>query len=203
MGVFKDLTGKQFGRLTVLRRDDLPGKVAWRCVCICGGVKHLSTGALTSSRDGTRSCGCIQKEVMREIRTSHGMCGTYLYRTWGLIIQRCKNSNNPAFQSYGARGIDVCKEWELSFEQFQKDVGPRPSPAFSLDRIDNDDGYHPANMRWATKKQQARNRRSTRLLVVNGVSRCIAEWSELTGVNRGTIESRLDKLGWSPERAVS
>lgn len=202
MGALKDLTGKQFGRLTVEKRDDIENRVAWRCVCICGGTKHLLTGALTSVK-GTRSCGCIQKEVMREIRTSHGMCGTYLYRTWALIIQRCRNPNNPAFANYGARGINICKDWELSFEQFQKDVGPRPSPAFSLDRIDNDDGYHPANMRWATRTQQARNRRSNRILAVNGVSRCIAEWSELTGVNRATIESRLDKWGWSPEKAIS
>ena len=201
MGAFKDLAGKQFGRLTVIKREDLPGKVAWKCVCICGGEKHLVTGALTSVK-GTRSCGCIQKEVMREMLGTHGMCRTYLYRTWSLMIQRCRNPNNPAFQSYGARGISVCKEWGLSFEQFQKDVGDRPSPAFSLDRINNDDGYHPANMRWATKSQQARNRRSSRLLVVNGVSRCIAEWAEITGLNRTTIEARLDNRGWSPEDAI-
>ena len=203
MGAFKDLTGRVFGRLTVQSRSDLAGKVAWLCVCSCGGKKHLITGALTNSRDGTKSCGCLQKEAMKKIRTTHGKSKTYLHRTWASMIQRCTKQSNPAYPRYGARGISVDPQWACSFENFQRDVGPRPSSSHTLDRIDNDDGYHKNNVQWATKKQQARNRSSSRMIEISGVSKTLAEWSDLTGVKRTTIAARIDLQKLSPEQAIA
>jgi hypothetical protein len=91
-------------------------------------------------------------------RRTHGMSSTPEYFAWAAMLSRCHNPANPRYDDYGGRGITVCDRWRADFAAFLADVGRRPSPAHSLDRIDNDRGYEPGNCRWATAYVQARNR---------------------------------------------
>lgn len=132
---------------------------------------------------------------------SHGASVGYQrtpeFQTWLNIRDRVKRK-----PEYVGRGIKLCQRWADSFPAFLADVGPKPSPEVSIERIDNTRDYEPTNVRWATTKEQTRNRRTTRLLTVDGVTRCLAEWAEISGLPIGTIKSRIDRDGWSAERAV-
>ena len=113
------------------------------------------------------------------------------YTAWVNMIQRCENQNLRWYQRYGGRGISVCPEWRSSYEAFLSDMGRRPSPDHSVDRIDVDGNYEPGNCRWATGTEQQRNRSNNRRLVINGVARTLSEWSELSGVAISTIALRV------------
>jgi hypothetical protein len=120
---------------------------------------------------------------------------------WNSMKARCGNPRNAAFSRYGGRGISVCARWRDSFECFLADMGARPSPQHSLDRIDVDGNYEPGNVRWATCVEQARNKRSSRLVSIDGVTRTVAEWAELNGVDPHPIYHRLDR-GMDPRVAL-
>jgi len=115
--------------------------------------------------------------------------------------ERCGNPKNAAYSLYGGRGITVCDRWRDSFEAFLADVGRRPSPVHSLDRIDNNLGYAPSNVRWAPRSVQQRNRRNNAWLTVIGVTRLRIEWSEVAGIPYNTLGWRL-RAGWFPEHAI-
>lgn len=115
---------------------------------------------------------------------------------------RCHNPNSPAFDRYGGRGIRVCERWRDSFANFFTDMGPRPTPKHSLDRIDNSGNYKPENCRWATDVEQAQNMRKNRFLTHDGRTLCASEWARVIGVKPGTLERRLN-AGWSVERALT
>jgi hypothetical protein len=197
-----DLTGQRLGKLLVLHRtasfryrDKLIP--AWLCRCDCGREAVIRGASLRPSKGrktGTQSCGCLH--------VKHGMYGTPEYSAWQSMRGRCENPKMGNYYLYGGRGISVCERWSASFEAFLKDMGLRPSPDHSLDRYPNNDGnYEPGNCRWATRKQQQRNRRTCHVLTVNGVSATLAEWAERTGLGKGTIRERV-RRGWSPERAT-
>lgn len=154
-----DLTGQTFGKLTVIGRDESRKGVEarWRCACICGGSTTTTGSNLRRGR--TTSCGCAVADFNRRTRTTHGARRTPEYEIWCSMIKRCENPNHHAYSRYGGRGISVHPEWRADFAAFLRDVGSRPSPDLSLDRIDNDGNYEPGNVRWATAKQQANNRR--------------------------------------------
>ncbi len=191
---FIDLTGQRFGRAIALERDcSAKGRVFWRCACDCGNIFSAPSQNLRNGQ--CKSCGCLQKEVFRKNVTTHGMTKTKAFRTWMGIQDRCYNEKNPKFKNYGARGIKVCDRWLESFENFFADMG-HPQPHESIDRENNDGDYSPENCRWADNKTQARNRRSNRFVVLDGESKTIAEWSEITGISQGTISERI-KYGWS------
>ena len=117
---------------------------------------------------------------------------------------RCCNPNDAAYHHYGERGITVCDEWRHSFETFRDwALASGYRDDLSIDRIDNDKGYTPDNCRWATAKEQSNNTRRTRILTMRGISHSAEEWSRITGIARQTILYRIDKLGWSTERALS
>ncbi len=138
----------------------------------------------------------------RGVRT-HGLSKTPLYRIWGLIKHRCNNPNNPAYPRYGGRGIKMCERWQLSFEVFAADVGPRPTPQHSIDRYPDPNGhYEPGNVRWATATEQARNQRSNRLFTINGETLTLAEWAERHGKSFRTVFQRL-AYGWPIEVALT
>lgn len=124
------------------------------------------------------------------------------YRAWDTMIRRCYNPTTESYRTHGARGIKVCDRWRQDFRNFFADMGLKPSPKHELDRKDNDGNYEPGNCQWATHSQQMRNRRTSRVLTVMGVSRTLAEWTELLGVSSSTIRERL-RRGWSQEKAVS
>ena len=156
MGRLIDLTGMRFGRLIVLKRDPntsigLP--VKWICKCNCGNISKVQGGNLKSK--SIVSCGCY----IQEVRTTHGKSNILEYKIWQGILDRCNNSNCKNYFHYGGRGITVCERWKNSFENFYKDMGPRPSDKYSIDRIDNNGNYQPSNCKWSSRKDQARNTR--------------------------------------------
>ena len=128
----------------------------------------------------------------------HGLCETPEYPIWEHIKNRCSCPSNAR---YGGRGIKVCERWLNDVSAFIADMGPRPSLAHSIDRIDNDGDYEPGNCRWATATEQARNRRSSKLYSYNGESKTLTAWSEVSGVLSGTIWFRV-KAGWSLGEAI-
>lgn len=159
-----DLTGQRYGRLSVRGRAPNRGRrVRWYCDCTCGAQTTVVADQLRSSR--TRSCGCLQREELRERRFRHGQARpparTPEYRAWCQMKTRCTNPNCDKFQYYGGRGITICPQWIDSFEAFFADVGRKPNPRLTLDRINNEGNYEPGNVRWATAKQQAANQRRT------------------------------------------
>lgn len=141
------------------------------------------------------------------MKTKHGACvaGPVMpeYIVWCGMKARCHNPNHTNYKNYGARGVIVCGRWRESFASFLADVGQRPSAKHSLDRIDRLGDYEPGNVRWATRAQQARNSRQTRLLTAFGLTMCVEDWSIRTGIPRRTITSRIDRHGWSHERALT
>ncbi len=135
----------------------------------------------------------------------HGHAGTRKspeYLSWRAMKARCLNPNDPAYPRYGARGITIHQSWANDFQAFLRDMGPRPQGT-SLDRIDSSAGYSPENCRWATRRQQQRNRRSVVMLTVGSETKTIAEWSEQYKLAHGTISYRLSKLGWDAVKAVT
>lgn len=121
--------------------------------------------------------------------------------SWGHMRQRCKNPRSRFYADYGGRGISVCERWDRSFDDFYRDMGPKPSPQHSLDRIDNSGNYEPGNCRWATAREQNNNRRDNVLIEAFGESHTAPEWSRRTGIKRTTIECRL-KSGMTAEQAL-
>lgn len=157
-----DLTGKKFGRLTVIGRSPenaANGRSRWYCVCECGNESTVIGQNLRTGN--TTSCGCLAR---RNART-HGCVGTYQYKTWEGIKSRCYNPSFPDYKNYGGRGIKFYYRWKDDPKAFcewlDRFLGPRPE-GHTLDRINNDGDYEPRNLRWASKKQQANNRRTSK-----------------------------------------
>jgi len=117
---------------------------------------------------------------------------------WWAIRDRCLNPRSVNWPAYGGRGIGMCERWAQSFDAFVEDMGLRPSPKHSVDRIDNDKGYEPGNCRWATSEQQNRNRRNNVRLTYNGETMTAIEWSERLGVSPQAVRSKM--AGWSPKK---
>ena len=170
--------------------------------CECG---NRVTVLLASLRKGqTTSCGCRRREVSIESgknSRTHGYSGTPTFKSWDNMRQRCNNPQDDHYLNYGGRGIVVCQRWQGSFENFLTDMGQRPVGC-SIDRVDNDGNYEKENCRWATPKQQGRNRRNNVLLTYMGVTCCIGEWAHRTGITGGAIHQRI-RRGWSVEDTLT
>ena len=196
-----DLTGRKFGRLTVLGHPSKRGRMwYWRVRCRCGTEKDVDRSALVGGK--TRSCGCLHREVSAAQARKHGMHDTPEYQAWISMKSRCYGRSDGSYDSYGGRGIEVVEEWRDDFTAFYEDVGPRPSPDHSLDRIDPDGDYEPGNVRWADPTTQARNTRTARTVVLDGEEASIYEASKLHGVDPETIWDRVER-GWPHEKAVT
>lgn len=199
------LTGRRFGRLVVSEEDgrDSKKRLRWKCVCDCGIQKTIASTNLISGH--TRSCGCMNLEMVKERSTTHGQgrAGkqTPEYRAWSLMKSRCLNPNDARFIEYGGRGIRVCKRW-MQFENFFNDMGKKPSSSHSLDRKETNGNYNPANCRWATAVEQQNNKRNNHLITVNGVTKTMRMWEVEMGYRPGLIQVRVVTHGWNEQRAV-
>lgn len=199
---FIDLTGRVFGRLTVIseaprRHRKVP---RWLCECSCGKAAVVEGKNL---RHGlTVSCGCFAKEVTSLLTTSHGLTNSAEYKTWTGMKRRCLNKNDPSYDRYGGRGIRICDRWLTSFENFYADMGPRPSDGYSIERIDANRDYEPNNCKWIPMRDQAANKRSSVRLTHNGETHNLKEWSLITGMPYGTMQARHAN-GWDDERTIT
>jgi hypothetical protein len=189
-----NITGMRFGYLVAERVAEgrASGQIQWHCLCDCGERIIAVGGALR--RGSKKSCGCQRKAMQSRARTTHGQTKTDVYGIWRNMLQRCQNPTSNGWEFYGARGITVCDRWKR-FEDFQADMGPRPSPAHTLDRIDSDGHYEPDNCRWATHQQQAWNRRSTRMIEYDGETLPLSEWARRTGLTFTCLSGRIKRLG--------
>ena len=197
-----DLTGRRFGRLTVTgidHRDDR-GRLFWAAVCDCGKTTVCNGELFRNGK--TRSCGCLRSETCATLSRTHGQSATPEYGIWTRMVQRCHNPAAHQYHDYGGRGITVCVQWRESFETFIAEVGPRPTPKHTIDRIDNDRGYEPGNVQWSTRIAQANNKRNNRLVEFHGRSQTIPAWSRETGLRAGLIFERL-RDGWPVEKALT
>lgn len=201
----KVVVGARFGALVVEARD-VEGECLRRAVvrCDCGEVRKVYKCHLTAGR--TSSCGCQKSVAISANRARHGAARRAgrapEYGVWKGLIARCCNPTTRNFHRYGGRGITACERWRNDFEAFLTDVGQRPTKDHSIDRIDNERGYEPGNVRWATRREQASNTRVNVRLTAFGETLCVATWARRCGRPASTIHRRLDR-GWEPERAVS
>lgn len=202
-----DLSGKRFGRLLVLKRSDdmAPNCPGWECRCDCGTVVRVWGQNLRGRL--TASCGCLRIEKTRERFTRHGkghQRKSPEYYIWGTMIQRCENPKNKNYHRYGGRGISVCAQWH-DFPNFYADMGDRPTPLHTLERVDNGGPYCKDNCSWATRVRQANNRTSNRLIDFRGEQLTLREIFLRTGCEMrfDTVRSRVFQAGWSIEDALS
>lgn len=152
-------------------------------VCICGNQRKLTSQEVKKNI----SCGCVSKYMKHK---THAMSKSAEYKTWIGIKERCCNVNSPSYPQYGGRGITVSESWINSFETFFKNMGLKPSKTYTIERIDVNKGYSKENCIWATKKQQANNRRSNYFLTYKGLTKTRSEWADFIGVNIRTLASR-------------
>lgn len=201
-----DLTGRQFGRWTVLEYAGYSNGVMWLCQCECGKRKEIRSDRLRYGR--STSCGCYRTEVtLKETikkNTKHGMYNTRLYHIWQGMKQRCSRTcPEHEYNNYYGRGIRVCLEWENDFETFMKwAIDNGYGEGLTIDRIDVNGNYEPKNCQWASPIEQARNKRNTLMIKYRGEERSLPEWAEILGVNYSTLGARL-RRGMSVEEAFN
>jgi hypothetical protein len=199
-----NLTGHTYGKYTVLSQSDDAAKpsgirvITWTCKCQCGQIRTVRGGDLRSG--STLSCGCYQREFTAKRKTTHGGSGTPEWRSYQGMLFRCTNRDAKDYPRYGGRGITVCPEWKVSFTAFLADMGERPKGT-TLDRINTDGNYEPKNCRWATAKQQSRNRRNTHYIEINGERLNAAEAAEKAGISYHALKSRA-RRGWDAKRIL-
>ena len=193
----RDLTGQRFGMLVVEERAGSAetGCALWKCRCDCGKEKIIR-GPLLIKGEAV-SCGCYAL-AQRKLPKSHGLSDHPLYSIWADIKQRCFNKNNNNYKNYGGRGISVCKEWSDSFESFYEWAEADYKKGLSIDRIDVNGDYCPENCRWADRTIQSRNKRNTRHITINGITRSLYDWCDHYNCPYGRAETRL-KHGWPVE----
>lgn len=200
------MTGLKFGRLLVICRGEYPRRpkiAAWFCRCVCG--KAVVVPGPSLRRGLTKSCGCLWKDWSYSDR-KHGFGRKKArrpeYTAWASMKSRCQCKANKEFPNYGGRGIRVCRQWQKSFAQFFQDMGPRPGPRYSLERVKVNGDYEPGNCRWATRPEQARNKRTNHLITANGRTQVMTDWLREVGLDHKAFYARL-RAGWTEEMAVT
>ena len=212
MGNVIDLTGQKFDKWTVIREAgrNKSGGATWLCKCECGTVRVLDGRSLREHT--SKSCGCLVKDPSYEHckpNLKHGGRNERLYSVWSGMIDRCCNQNSKHYAQYGGRGINVCDEWRYDYAAFRtwafaNGYDPEaPKYVCTIDRIDNDQGYSPDNCAWHNQMEQCNNRSNNHVLTFNGESHTISEWARKIGLRKDTLRRRIEKYGWTIEKALT
>lgn len=216
----RTLLGDSYGRWTVIGGPEVRARTkrgkaiwSWFCRCECGTERWVDSTNLCYRTSLSKSCGCLHRERASAASYKHG--GTVngpngrrmgrLMRTWANMITRCENPARPFYYRYGGRGITVCPEWH-DFAVFQAWAWANGyAQDLTIDRIDNDSGYEPANCRWTTQQVQMNNTCRSRRIEAFGEIKTVAEWSRdpRCSIRAQALYDRLVKLAWEPERAIS
>lgn len=205
MKAYKHFSGERIGIIVLLER--LPRTKTrpylWLARCDCGNECRVIPSDLKSGK--VKSCGCFIKED-RHRRITHGASRvgnwTPEYNSWKSIKQRCLNPKSKSYRFYGARGISMCKRWEASFASFLEDMGPKPDPSYSIDRVDNSKGYYRDNCRWASRLIQNRNRRGAHKILFQGRIMTLREVADALRMDASTIRQRAQRYGISCQESV-
>lgn len=197
-----DLTGLKFSKLLVLSRQPNKPHVTywqqwWLCKCDCGTISikhrnHLCAGT-------SKSCGCWHKEVSAKMKYKHGLHKSPENQAWRDMKARCYNKKLKNYHRYGGRGITVCKRWRNSFENFLSDVGKRPGSNYSLDRIHNDKGYYPQNVKWSTTKEQANNKQRCKKYRHKGSFLTVTQIARIENIGTERLRYNLKKFKTLPK----
>lgn len=197
-----NMAGKKFASLTAIRpvgTNSSRGFV-WLFLCDCGKSAELTGSEVR--RGNIKSCPDCAAEIKLRAVTTHGKTKSPEYAIWSAMKRRCYNPGSYRFCDYGGRGIEVCSRWRESFEAFLMDMGKRPSRLHSIDRYPNNDGnYEPGNCRWATRKEQARNKRNNRKIIIDGVVKIAIDWALVAGISETGIRAR-EKRGLSGKELI-
>lgn len=203
-----DLKGQRFGKLLVIERssNSKTGKAIWKCRCDCGNEKDILADSLR--RGTTKSCGCLQRELVSKRRHKHGLADTRLYKVWRTMKERCYTETYRDYKHYGGRGIKVCDEWLDDFMNFYNWAMANgynenaKRGEHTIDRIDVNGNYEPSNCRLVNMNVQANNVRTNHLITYNDKTQSISRWADEVGISAHTISNRL-KIGWSVEKALT
>ena len=199
-----NITGKRFGKLVAIKTigKNKNGGYMWQCKCDCGNEITASVGNLNNGH--TKSCGCLRADRCKTNFTKHGLESTRLYDIWRDMRLRCYDERNISYNRYGGRGITICDEWKEDVKAFYDwAIKNGYNDGLTIERIDNDGNYSPENCRWATVKEQANNRRSNVLVTHKGKTQTMKEWANEVGTPYKVVWARMQKLGWSVERALT
>lgn len=192
--------GEVNNRLTLIECvEKRLGAYIWSASCECGNITRVSVQDFRSGH--TKSCGCFKKQALSELRTTHGRTDSSEYRSWSHMLGRCNNPTDSKYPDYGGRGIKVCDRWS-SFDNSYLDLGPKPTIDHSLDRMDNDADYSPTNCRWATRFQQAQNKRNNVHVFIGGQQFVLAEACRLLGIDKSSLHQRARSFGGTLQDAA-
>lgn len=202
---FKNETSQIYNKRKVLGYAGKQGKHHyWYVQCECNKISKVSEPGSNlkhpcNNCDGT---GVASDFVARKKQRK-----STEFSSWCAMVQRCYNPKRNNYHNYGGRGIKVCNRWKpckdnSAFQRFLEDMGSKPGPGYSIERLDNDKDYSPENCKWATKKEQCNNTRHNKRIAFQGEIKTVMQWSELTGIHRTTICNRLDR-GWSVENTLT
>jgi hypothetical protein len=196
-----NLAGSTFERWKVIKRLDCGSSGAnYLCQCKCGTIRKVAGKSLKNG--DSKSCGCLQKELIAKRNSIHGHYYTRLHRIWSSMKDRCKNPKSDNYNDYGERGIEVCNEWDIGFEKFYKwSMDNGYTKNLTIDRKDNNGNYEPSNCRWITMNEQQSNKRCNKFLTVHNKTQTIAAWSRETGIKITTLHYRINH-GWNNEKAL-
>jgi hypothetical protein len=176
------------------------GRTDVKVRCACGTVWTVQSGALLRT-DPKRTRQCVQ--CLHNNAVTHGLSHTPEWDIWMAMKDRCHNENHRSYKRYGGRGIRVCPEWRDDFASFLACVGPRPSPKHSIERIRNNEGYAPGNVRWATRAEQARNKSNNHWISFRGETLILTDWARRLGISGTVLRRRMELLDWDLERALT
>lgn len=203
----KSYVGEKYGKLTIIEINHIKKPTYYSteavCLCDCGNITTVELGNLRTGK--TTSCGCWKATCYKHgiLHKKHGLSDHPLHNIWTKIKTRCYNPHDTAYKYYGERGISMCDTWKDDFYEFYTwAVNNGYKQGLSIDRIDNNQGYSPENCRWATKKTQANNRRSNRIIYVCGKKYTLQELADKYKIKRATLSKRIE-MGWSLNKALN